>query len=234
MPDETPPDLLNPTFAPVFRELKTATDLLLKRWQKENARFAKAIDAGLPAAKALGDLGVQLCLQNRFAESIDVLVTALELAPDSIQILNDLAVVYERAGSTDLAINHAQHSLSLSENQTDSWIFLGNLKHKQGDLAAAAQAFQTALALDSTSFVGWQCLGIVRQAQREFIAAIECFRACIRLNHAPAPVLCILGQLFYSTGQFEKSRDAYTAAVGNDPHNLVYLKLMWRCSSSPR
>lgn len=227
MPENADPSLLPPSFKPIFRELKTEPLDLLRRWERDDSAFAKALLAGTEPTIALGELGVRLCLQNRYAESIDVLTAALAMAPDKISLMNDLAVVHERAGQTELAIPQVQRSLKLGPTQTDSWIFLGNLKQKQADLTAAAAAFETALSLDAGSVISWQCLGLVRQEQRQFPAAIECFRACIRLNHAPAAVLSILGQLFYSTGQFQKSRDAYTAALDGDPQNRVYRQMMW-------
>lgn len=186
--------------------------------------FARAMESD--KAQALGSLGVRLCLQNRHEDSRTVLNAALMLSPDDIELLNNLAVVFDRDGRTEQAIQTVECSLALSNTQPDSWIFLGNMKQKQGDLAGAATAFESAISLDATSALAWQGLGLVRQQQHEFAVAIECLRNCIRLNHVTAPILSVLGQLFYSTGQFEKSRDACEAAVSDDPQNPVYRRML--------
>jgi predicted TPR repeat methyltransferase len=226
MSETTDPNLVRQAFKPIFRELPAAyPGDLVRRWQSSDPAFAKAIRDGVPIEQALGSLGVRLCLQNRFEESIDVLNAGLAIAPDHVSLINSLAIALDRSGQTDSAAQHTERSLGLSHQQPDSWIFLGNLRHKQNDLAGAVAAFRSAVALDAKSAIGWQCLGLALQAQGEFTEAIECLRNCIRLNHAPPPLLSVLGQLFYCTGQFEQSRDAYVAAAEGDPHNPVYRQM---------
>ena len=78
---------------------------------------------------------------------------------------------------------------------------------------------------EDISPLAWQGLGFIKQEQRQPLAAIECFITSIRQSSATAPLLAILGQLFYQTGQFTKSRDAYAAAVDYDPPNAVYRRM---------
>ncbi|MFI5379319.1 MAG: tetratricopeptide repeat protein [Tepidisphaerales bacterium] len=198
---------------------------VVRQWISIDAAFAKAIQEGASPGQALTRLGIRLCVQERYTESLLILRTAIALAPDDPAGLSNLAVVLERTDQTDEAIRTVECSLALSRAQPDSWIFLGNLRKKRGDLPGAQAAYEAAIPLETTSPLAWQGLGLVKQAQRKYREAIECIATCIRQSAATAPLLSILGQLFHSTGQFEEARDAYAAAVELDGANPVYRRM---------
>jgi predicted TPR repeat methyltransferase len=226
MSETTDPNLLRAAFKTVYRELPgSPIAALIRRWQADDPAFAGSIRDGVPVEQALGNLGVRLCLADRLGESIDVLSAGLSLAPDHLPLINSIAVALERSGDSQAAERQVERSLALLPGQPDSWIFLGNLRQKRCDLPGAIAAYRSAVELDAKSAIGWQSLGIALQARGEFAEAIECLRNCIRLNHAPPAMISVLGQLFYSTGQFGAARDAYTAASEADPHHTVYRRM---------
>ena len=198
---------------------------IITRWQSLDDLFANALRSGIPPAQALVRLGIHLCMHERYDDSLLVLRAAVASSPHEPDYLNNLAVVLERSGRTAEAIPIAEHSLALRHAQPDSWIFLGNMKRAQADLPGAQTAFETARALDPNAPLAWQGLGLIHQQQRRHRAALDCFITCIKLSGPTAPLLAILGQLFYQTGQFEKSRDAYAAAIDYDPANPVYRRM---------
>lgn len=199
---------------------------IVDRWKMLDASFASALETGIPLPLALNRLGVNLFLRGDNVESREVLGAAQSVLPNEPSIANNLAVVLDRLDQTDEAVRCSQRSLTIDPAQTDSWVFLGNLKRKKGDLPGAAAAYESAIALNSNSPLAWQGLGFVRKDQLKPAEAIECFITSIRQSGATAPLLSILGQLFYLTGQFEKSRDAYSAAVEFDGSNAVYRKMV--------
>ena len=198
---------------------------VVERWETLDEPFARTLQSGVSRAQALGKLGIRLCIQARYPESLAVLRAAAALAPGDIDILGNMAVVLDRSGQTPQAIACVERSLALSNDQPDSWLFLGNMKAKCNDLVGAQAAFEAALALNENSPLAWQGLGLVKQARRQFHEAIECFLNCIRQSHMTPPLLAILGQLFYGTGQFEKSRNAYGAAMEGDRQNRMYRQM---------
>ena len=236
MPESTPDQTLDPTrsrllppaFKPVRREIKSNADVagLIARWKTDDPQFAGEIASQVAPALALDRLGIRLCLVERLADAREVLEAALRLSPESISVLNNLAVVCERSGQSVHAIRHVEQSLARKPDQLDSWIFLGNLKQSQGDLPGAAAALETALGHNPNSAIAWQGLALIRQLQRQYTAAIECLRNCIRLNYVSAALLSILGQLFYSTGQFALSRDAYASALEMEPAHRISRKML--------
>ncbi len=199
---------------------------IISFWENADQRFAGELDKGELPVKALAALGVRLCLASKNSEAISVLAAAVALAGDDIPILNNYAVALERMGRTDQAIQAVQRSLSLLPDQPDSWVFLGTLKRKQQDLSDAQRAYEKALQYQPRSSLIWQELGLLRKQQREFLPAIDCLLKSIRFGFVTAPILSILGQLFFSTGQFEKARDAYQAAADLDPQNTIYIKML--------
>ena len=173
-------------------------------------------------AQALARLGVRLCLQEKHTEALAALRAATELAPTDHRILNNLAVVLERAHQLPDAIDAARRSLALHPNQPDVWLHLANMLKSHNEPVAAEHAYRTALDLEPTSPIGWQMLGLLHQENRRFKDAIDCFLHCAKNGNASAPIFAILGQLFHQTGNFEKSLHAYSAAADLDPTNPTY------------
>ena len=196
------------------------------RWKSLDAPFANALESGVHLPLALARLGVQLCARGNDADACEVLNVARSLQPNDGAIAINLAVVLERLDQTDEAIRHARRSVAIAPSEADSWIFLGNLNRKQRDLRGAAAAYESAIALNANAPLAWQGLGFVKKDLGKPAEALDCFITSIRQSGATAPLLSILGQLFYQTGQFEKSRDAYAAAVEFDGANAVYRKML--------
>ena len=207
---------------------------LIAHSQSEVPTFPRTPTTGTaPAqdAQALARLGVRLCLQEKHTEALTALRAATELAPTDHRILNNLAVVLERAHRLPDAIDAARRSLALHHPQPDVWLHLANMLKSQNDPAAAERAYRTALTLEPTSPIAWQMLGLLHQENRRFKDAIDCFLHCARNGNASArggAIFSILGQLFHQTGNFEKSLHAYTAAADLEPNNPTYADMRRR------
>jgi len=223
---------------PVYRQLSVPPTALpelpslaeiaaiVRRWEADDPTFCKALDSGQLPVQALAPLGVRLCVAGRNEDAAAVLLAAAALASEDIAVLNNLAVALERTGQTLRAAQFVERSLELSNRQIDSWIFLGNLKQKLNDLTGARSAYESALSVEPESTLASQLLGLVLKEQRQYLPAIECFLSCIRYSHATPEILSILGQLFYLTGQFRKSRDAYGLALESDAANPIVKKMV--------
>ena len=203
---------------------------LIHHWEAEDPTFARALADGIGSAQALARLGVRLCLQEKHAEALAALRAATELAPDDHRILNNLAVVLERAHQLPEAITAARRSLALHHPQPDVWLHLANMLKSNADPIAAEFSYRTALDLEPTSPIAWQMLGLLHQENRRFKDAIDCFLHCARNGNASAPIFAILGQLFHQTGNFPKSLHAYTAAAELEPANPTYADMRRRVS----
>jgi len=198
---------------------------VVSHWRAVDPTFSRAVGMGVRLSAALGRLGVQLGLQESWVDSLAVLRAAVALAPDESAHINNLAVMLERADQTPSAIRYVQYSLSLDPAQIDSWIFLGNLRRKRADLAGAAAAYEAAIARETNSPLAWQGLGFVRKDQLRPEEAITCFITCMRQSAPTAPLLSVLGQLYYQAGKFDKARDAYVAAVETDDVSAGYRRM---------
>jgi predicted TPR repeat methyltransferase len=199
---------------------------LVQQWRGEDAAFARRLKLGTSVRRALEDLGVRLCLGGRHGEAVEVLRAAVSMGTGGVGTRNNLAVALERGGWRAEAAAEVERSLAEVPGQHDSWVFLGNLKRELGDLEGAAAAFQAAISLEESSQLGWQGLGLVRQVERRHAEAIDCLLASIGRGQPTAPILAVLGQLFYSTGQFVKSRRAYSAAAEMDPGAAMYRQML--------
>jgi predicted TPR repeat methyltransferase/Tfp pilus assembly protein PilF len=201
---------------------------LISHWQSEDPTFARTLTTGIGPAQALARLGVRLCLQERYPQAIQVLTAAADLAPADHRILNNLAVVFERASHLPEAIATARRSLALQSHQPDVLLHLANMLKSTHDLPAAEAAYTRALDLEPTSPIAWQMLALLHQEQRRFQEAIHCLLQSAHHGNTSAPVFALLGQLFHQTGNFQKSLHAYAAAAQLDPAHPTYTRMQSR------
>lgn len=93
----------------------------------------------------LGSLALE---REEDASAEDYLERALEASPDSIFVLNDLAVAKLRLKKLDEAERLIRRSFKTDDQIYAAWDTLGEILLARGDVDGAAEAFQTALKLN--------------------------------------------------------------------------------------
>ena len=98
---------------------------VVQHWESIDRPFSHAWLRSGFAAAGVGRLGIHLCIQERYSDSLMVLRAAVTLSPDDPVFVNNLAVVLERAGHTEEAIAAVERSLALrrgSRTHGSSWV----------------------------------------------------------------------------------------------------------------
>jgi predicted TPR repeat methyltransferase len=198
----------------------------VKAWAAKNRKFAGLVAAGLPTAQALTRLALELLRGDRISEALGVLRSALALAPDDPVLWMNYGIALDQNKSPVEAADCLEHSVELSRQQPDTWLLLGMVRNKLGDLGGAEAAFRVALEQEPNSSVAWRFLGLLKQEQKDYAGAIDCLTAGIKAGGLDAAVLANLGKLHYQLGQIPEADDAYTRAVGVDPANSHYRQMM--------
>ena len=93
----------------------------------------------------MGSLALE---REDYASAEDYLMRAGEVSPDSILVLNDLAVAKLRLGKLDEAERLIRKSFQTDDQIYAAWDTLGEILMARGNADGAAEAFQTALKLN--------------------------------------------------------------------------------------
>ena len=116
---------------PSLTDIKNRIDVL---------RFRAAQDV-LSRAKAAADA-------RRFDEAANIYRQAIAGSPDSSFLYRDLAIVEQRAGQRDNALEHFRKAIELDPNDARSHAGIGGILDNQGDVIGAIAEYERARAID--------------------------------------------------------------------------------------
>lgn len=128
----------------------------IKEWAATHPRFARFLNARVPAAEALARWAQQLLRAKRIPLAISVLRSALALTPGDPVLWANYGIALCQSNSPEEAIACLEYSVALSRQQPSTGLLLGLSRKKQGDLAGAEAAYRVALEQKPDSSLAWQ------------------------------------------------------------------------------
>jgi predicted TPR repeat methyltransferase len=188
-------------------------------------RFSAILSAGVPAAEAVGRLGLLFFQEQKISEATAAFRLAVALAPDNAVMWTNYGTALDGAGAFPDAAACLEHSLELSRRQPETWLLLGLVRKKMGDLKGCEAAYRIALKQNRGSSTVWQCLGLLYADTRDYAQATECFAAALKLDGANALNAANLGKLYYELGRIPEACEAYDQAVVLDASNTHYRQM---------
>jgi predicted TPR repeat methyltransferase len=200
----------------------------VRGWAAANPQLSTLLRAGQPMAQALSRWGQVLLRETRAAEASAAFRSALALAPNDALLWTNYGVALDQSNLPADAAACLEHSLSLTRQQPDTWLLLGMVKTKLGDLPGAEGSYHVALELLPDSSLAHQLLGLLKQQQRDSAAAIACFVACIETGGASPGIWANLGKLYYQGGLIPEAHAAYAQASSSEPANVLYRQMTRR------
>jgi predicted TPR repeat methyltransferase len=217
-----PPSLQVTALAPKsVQEAKALVEALAST----NPQFAALLKQGISPANALARFGEQLFAAKRFAEAAQIFRSASALSPADPILWTNAGTALDCAGSFPEAAACLERSLELARDQADTWLLLGFVRKKTGDLAGTEIAYRSAIKVEPKSAVAWQCLGLLKDEQRECTTAIEYLSKAVELGASDPAVLANLGKLHYQIGEIPKASEIYKRVVTLDPSNMAYREM---------
>jgi Tfp pilus assembly protein PilF len=164
-------------------------------------------------------LGLSLLMQSRFEESLPYFDKAVDLAPHNASYRNNRGVALMELGKYREAaadFDAAEHSVN-ADDRLSATINQGRLLQRQGQFAAAEQAFTNALARDPQSFAAMFGRAAARESAGDLEGAAEDYLAAIRVNPGSAEANLRLGLCLVSLKQTDLGRRYLQRAVDLDP-----------------
>ncbi len=161
-----------------------------------------------------GVLGIMVDAQvelGRYDEAVATLQAMVDLRPD-LQSYSRVSYIRELHGDVDGAIEAMETAATSALPGTEDWRWtlthLGHLHFNRGDLAAAANVYETVLAEQATYPYAVAGMARVVAARSDTTTAIEEYRALTQRLPLPEFVIA-LGELYEATGNEAAAREQY-------------------------
>jgi spermidine synthase len=148
-------------------------------------------------------LGNLYVLKGRASEAIRYFQEALQIAPRSASVHNNLGVVFLDQGIFDEAIRHLSESLRLDPENPKAQYNLGIALTKKGRLDDAVTSFSEALRLNPEYEKAHYRLGLARTMQGQLTKAIRHFSEALRINPDYMEAHNELGIMLAKQGRFD-------------------------------
>ncbi len=197
---------------------------------QESSRRAVELSDNLPTQERYLILAESARVENDFEAGVDAYENLLRTRPTDAGLNYELAVLYEQAGSFDLAREHLQTTLDLDPQNVTAQLAMGRVLIKSGDiqgsLAPLNQALSLAIQVDNKEAranalqaigIAYQFLGRPDDALKNFEESLETKRE-IGDQRGMAASLSMIGQIFMASGDLEAARSRFeeSAEIGRE------------------
>jgi tetratricopeptide (TPR) repeat protein/glycosyltransferase involved in cell wall biosynthesis len=151
--------------------------------EKETSKGQAYLEIGKQKVKehqndpnAYKELAIQYAELGMITEAKACYGKVLEMDPDNIVALNDLAVLYLKEDKHAVAIEYLKKAIEINPRYVPAYVNCGLAYKEQGDLVSAKDQLEAVLAFDKTHTLVWKELGAIYFKLRKFGKACEHFR----------------------------------------------------------
>src|SRR5258708_25948657 len=210
--------------APQLPDPQAVTEAV-NQWIAADSQLSGLLESGLTLQQALSKWATQLLVSNRIVEASSGFLAAVTHAPQDPLAWSNYGIALDRANSLVKAAECLSYSLALQQLQPETWLSLGFVRKKQGDISGAETTYLRALEQNPNSPLVLQCLGLLKEEQRDYPAAIHYLSTSTRYGEPSADLLANLGRLYYQTGRIAEANDFYARAVNGAEANPLYRQM---------
>jgi tetratricopeptide (TPR) repeat protein len=187
--------------------------------------FLKAISLNSDFAPAHYHLGVALFLAKDYNRGLPELQAAAKLSPATFDYRYRLGCGYLEMNRLDEAVSELKQAVALDDSKSEAWSQFGLALRRKGDLAAAVDAYAHAVQIapqDDSTRNSYAALLV--QTRQPDLAIEESQRVLARQDSnaiARSNAQMNIGYAYLKTGEFDKSEQAYRAAISLDPKSVA-------------
>jgi tetratricopeptide (TPR) repeat protein len=201
-------------------------------WPDPYVEEVERLKAGVDA---LIGLAIQLLLQNRGAEAVEVLEDAVGRHPDSVRAWLVLGRVRRQLGDAPAAERALREAARRAPDNFEVQLELAVTGYQRGDPAAAVERCRRALALKPNDAAAHYYLGLALQEQGDRAGALAALREAVRDKPDFAEGHKALGRLLLQEGRRAEAIPHLEDAVRLDPTDEAGGRLLEQArGGSPR
>ncbi len=167
--------------------------------------------------EALRLQGVALLQLERVAEGCAVLERALSIAPNSVEILSNLASALLMGGDANSASERLQQALTLAPGHPSLLNGLGNAMRALGDLSAARDAYAACTRCAPGYVGGWFNLAAAELALGALPLAERQVRHALGMAEGHPQGLLLLGHILAAQKRLAEAEQAYVQGAQSAP-----------------
>ena len=168
-------------------------------------------------ADAWNMLGISLLRQQKYAQSVEALEMAVEVAPRSPQALNNLGNVYKEGNEPAKAARYYRRALALSADFVMAHANLASCLVELGELEQAEQHARLAIVLNPQSFEAWSALACAAERRADYAGAIEVLKSALEIFPDQADWLLHMGSTHILAKQHDAAIDVLKRALRSRP-----------------
>jgi superkiller protein 3 len=190
-------------------------------YEQAAAAYQKAIDAGAPRPRVHNNYGNALLRENRLGAAQAAYRKALELDPEYLFAVNNLALALYRGGERDKAWQFLTQAQMSWPRVSFLYTTAGYLRHLEGDGAAAAAAFQEAVRLNPDSPAALNNIGaLLMEDPAATVDPLPYLMRAIEKDPENGLFRDTLGWYYFTKGMFNEATIEIGKAFLYDPKNL--------------
>ncbi|MEY4386095.1 MAG: hypothetical protein RLY20_1378 [Verrucomicrobiota bacterium] len=160
-------------------------------------------------AKRFFIAGLQCLERNNLLGAESAFSSSLELLPDRVSTLNNLAAVKIRLNKLDEAETYARRVVGLEENSVEAWSNLGIIHFNQGQFAVALQAYEKALEANFMFARAWAGKAEALLALQRNEEALDACEQAVRLEPGADDMLHTQSLILKALGRIDEARKVY-------------------------
>ena len=178
-----------------------------------------------PETRALLVEGSQALQRGENAAAAEAFRKALAASPDSVEIMNDLAIALGREGKGQESIAMYQRALKLKPGDLVTSANLG-IAYFRSQQYAPALPFLQKLAQVRPSFQSYELTGLTLFALDRFAEAAHYLEQASRLQPSDMTTLDMLGKAYLKSRNYQGAVDVFTRVMAVNPNSAEAHMLM--------
>ena len=186
-------------------------------WLDDETLWRHAAQLDPSSSIAASNLGAELRLRGRLAESVAQSERALLLRPGYAQAHLNLGLATAAQGRAVEAEGHFRRALELRPRSAPAHAGFGALLETQGRLDESLQHFRLALQIDPRSASIHHDLGVALARSGRLAEALPEFLEAVRIDPSQATAQNHLGMALAQTGRVAEAVDHFRAAIRSRP-----------------
>ncbi|MGH9377290.1 MAG: tetratricopeptide repeat protein [Terriglobia bacterium] len=163
---------------------------------------------------------------KNFAGAAKIYEQVLSVAPDSLQALNNLGVLYAAMEKYPQAAQTYERALRLDPNSFPLLVNLGLAYFKGGNLRAATKPLAKAVSIQPDSFQARSLLGMAYYGAKDFNHASAEFEKVVAVKPDNSTLQFLLAQSYLQSGQDQKLLDYFDEIQRHSPDSFSIHMLM--------
>ncbi|KAK6587730.1 spindly like TPR repeat protein [Cryptosporidium xiaoi] len=178
-------------------------------------------------AKLLCNKAIQIN-HNNLVQAKSLLKKAIMYIPNSSDVYNDLAIIYNELGKKNKAIWCFELSISLNPLNVNTYNNFGVFLRKIGHVKESILCYEKIVNINPKCINSLNIIAALYNTTGKIDLAFEYFRKCIQIDSNNSDVFNNLGVLYRDVGNFVFAKNCFLIAINLNKSNiLAYQNLVY-------